>query len=106
MIKRISFVTVFLLALLALDFRSGSQYAAQPQSQGPEHVPDEIIVKFREGVDESQKDLARFRVFGTRKKAFKVIHRLKVVKLFRRISVEDTIDLLHQDTEVQYTAPN
>src|SRR5215510_2115150 len=106
MIKRITFLTVFVLALLGLDLRSGSQYAAQPQAQGPEYVPDEIIVKFREGVDESQKDLARFRVFGTRKKAFKVIRGLEVVKLFPRVSVEDAIDLLRQDPDVLYAEPN
>src|SRR5215475_4278820 len=106
MTKRISFVTVFLLTLLALDLRPGSQYAAQPQPQRPEYVPDEIIVKFREGVDESQKDLARFRVFGTRKKAFKVIRGLEVVKLFPRVSVEDAIDLLRQDPDVLYAEPN
>ena len=71
MIKRISFVTVFLLAFLALDIWPGSQYAAQPQPQVPEYVSDEIMVKFREGVDEYLKDLARFRVSGTRKKVFK-----------------------------------
>ena len=60
MIKRISFVSVFLLALLALDIRPGSQYAAQPQTQVPEYVSDEIIVKFREGVDEYKKDFITF----------------------------------------------
>jgi subtilisin family serine protease len=106
MIKRISFVAVFLLALLALDVRPGSQYAAQSQPQVPEYVSDEIIVKFREGVDEYQKDLARFRVSGTRKKIFKVIHGLEVVKLSRGVSVKEAIDLLRQDPEVLYAEPN
>ena len=81
MIKRITFVMVFLIALLALDIRPNSQHAAQPQPKVPEYVSDEIIVKFREGVDEYKKDLARFRVSGTRKKAFKVIRGLEVIKL-------------------------
>ena len=55
MIKRISFVMVSIFVLLALDVRPGSQYAAQPQSQAPEYVSDEIIVKFREGVGRIQK---------------------------------------------------
>src|SRR5262249_6951647 len=105
MIKRITFVTVFVLALLGLDLRPGSQYAAQPQAQGPEYVPDEIIVKFREGIAEYKKDLARFRVAGTRKKIFKVIRGLEVVKLSRGVSVEEAMDLLRQDPHVLYAEP-
>src|SRR5499425_958976 len=106
MIKRISFLTVFLLGFLALDIRPGSQYAAQPQAQVPEYVSDEIIVRFREGVDEYQKDLARFRVSGARKKVFKVIRGLEVIKLSRGVSVEEAVDLLRQDPDVLYTEPN
>jgi subtilisin family serine protease len=106
MIKRISFVMVSIFVLLALDVRSGSQYAAQPQSQVPEYVSDEIIVKFREGVDEYKKDLARFRVSGTRKRVFKVIRGLEVVKLSRGVSVEEAIDLLRQNPDVLYAEPN
>jgi subtilisin family serine protease len=106
MIKRISFVTVFLLAFLALDIRPGSQYAAQPQAQVPEYVSDELIVKFREGVDEYKKDLARFRVSGTRKKLFKVIRGLEVIKLSRGVSVEEAIDAYRQDPDILYAEPN
>jgi hypothetical protein len=106
MIKRISLVTVFLLAFLALDIRPGSQYAAQPQAHAPEDVSDEIIVKFREGVDEYKKDLARFRVSGTRKKVFKVIRGLEVIKLSRGLSVEEAIDVYRQDPDVLYAEPN
>jgi subtilisin family serine protease len=106
MITRITFVAVFLLGLLALDIRPGSQYAAQSQPQVPEYVSDEIIVKFREGVDEYQKDLARFRVSGSRKKVFKVIRGLEVIKLSPGVSVEEAIDLLRQDPDVLYAEPN
>src|SRR4030095_618253 len=103
---RISFVTVFLLALLGMDTRPGSQYAAQPQAQAPEYVSDEIVVKFREGVDEYKKDLARFRVSGTCKKVFKIIRGLEVIKLSRGVSVEEAIDLYRQDPNVLYAGPN
>src|SRR5215831_12590672 len=106
MIKRISFLTVFLLGFLALDIRPGSQYAAQPQAQVPEYVSDEIIVRFREGVDEYKKDLARFRVSGTRKKVFKVIRGLEVIKLSRGVSVEEAINSYRQDPDVLYAEPN
>src|SRR5262245_62139083 len=106
MIKRISFVMVSIFILLTLDVRPGSQYAAQPQSQPPDYMPDEIIVKFREGTEEYRKDLARFRVSGTRKKVFKVIRGLEVVKLSRGVSVEEAIRLYRQDPDVQYAEPN
>jgi thermitase len=106
MIKWITFVTVCLLAILALDIRPGSQYAAQPQPQVPEFVPDEVIVRFREGVDEYQKDLARFRVSGSRKRVFKLIRGLEVMKLSHGVSVEEAIDLYRQDPNVLYAEPN
>src|SRR5499425_3746783 len=106
MIKRIGFVIVSMFALLTLDVRPGSHYAAQPQSQVPEYVSDEIIVKFREGVDEYKKDLARFRVSGTRKKVFKVIRGLEVIKLSRGVSVEEAIGVYRQDPDVLYAEPN
>jgi len=106
MIKRFGVTTFILVALLALDVRSGSQYAAEPQAQIPEHVPDEVIVRFRDGVDESRKDLARFRVLGNRKKVFQALRGLEVVKLPRNVSVQDAIDLYKQDPDVLYVEPN
>ena len=65
MIKRLGLAMFVLFVLLVLDIRSNSQYAAEPSAQVPEHVSDEVIVRFRDGVDESHKDLARFRVWVT-----------------------------------------
>ncbi len=97
---------LFLVGLFAMDMRSGSHHAAQPGSQGANFVPDEIIVKFRDGVDEFAKDLSRFRVAGTRKKIFKFIPGLEVVKLRRGVSVEEAIDLFEQIPDVLYAEPN
>jgi Subtilase family/Fervidolysin N-terminal prodomain/Cep192 domain 4 len=106
MIKRLSFTTLFLVALFAMDMRLGSQHAAQPGSQRPEFVADEIIVKFRDGTDDFTKDLARFRVAGVRKKIFKIIPGLEVVKLRRGVSVEEAISLFEQIPDVLYAEPN
>src|SRR5215831_2322878 len=106
MIKRISFLLASVFVLLTLDVRPGSQYAAQPQSRAPEYVSDEIIVKFREGVDEYKKDIVRFKVSGTRKKVFKIIRGLEVIKLSRGVSVEEAIEIYHQDPDVLYAEPN
>jgi len=106
MIKRLSFTMLFLVALFAMDLRSGSQHAAQPSSQRLDFVPDEIIVKFQDGVDEFTKDLARFRVSGTRKKIFKIIPGLEVVKLQHGVSVEEAINLFEQIPDVLYAEPN
>ena len=106
--KPFSVVTATLLTLLALDMGSNSRYAAEPppQTQMAEHVSDEIIVKFREGVDESRKDLARFRVFGNRKKAFRIVRGLEVIKLPPNVSVQEAIDIYQQDPDVLYAEPN
>src|SRR6266496_5403599 len=97
---------LFLVGLFGMDMRSGSHHAAQPSSLGANFVPDEIIVKFRDGVDEFTKDLARFRVSGTRKKIFKIIPGLEVVKLQQGVSVEEAIDLFEQIPDVLYAEPN
>jgi thermitase len=106
MIKRLSFTILFLFALFAMDMGSGSHHAAQPGSQRPQFVADEIIVRFRDGVDEFTKDLARFRVSGTRKKIFKIIPGLEVVKLQHGMSVEEAITLFEQIPDVLYAEPN
>jgi len=106
MTKRIGLTLLFLLGLVILDTRSGSQYAAQSQNPSPEFVSDEIIVRFRDGVDESRKDLARFRVSGSRKKIFKTVRGLEVIKLPRNVSVQEAIDLYEQDPDVLYAEPN
>ena len=106
--KRFSIITIILLVLLVLDIRFNSQYAAEPtpQAQMSEHVADEVIVKYREGVDESIKDLGRFRVAGNRKKSFRSVRGLEVVKLPKNVSVQEAIALYEQDPNVLYAEPN
>jgi subtilisin family serine protease len=106
MIKRFSVATFVLFALLALDIRSTSQYAAEPQAQAFGHVSDEVIVRFQPGVDESRKELARFRVFGSRKRVFKSVDGLEVIKLPANVTVDEAIDAYEQDPNVLYAEPN
>ena len=106
MTKRISFTLLALLAFLLFDVRSASHHAAQPQVQAPEFVADEVIVKFHQSADEFTKDMARFRVSGVRKKLFRYIPGLEVVKLRRGVSVEEAIALYEQDPNVAYAEPN
>ncbi len=101
MIKRSNFWLSFvLLALLALDIRLDAPFAAEPRGQGPRHVADEIIVRFRSGTDDAQKDQARFRVAGRRKKLFEKLHGLEVVKLPPNVSVEDALEQYRQNPQV------
>jgi len=106
--KPFGVMTATLLTLLTLDIGSNSRYAAEPppQAQMSEHVADEVIVKYREGVDESSKDLARFRVSGKRKKLFRSVRGLEVTKLPGNVSVQEAIDLYQQDPNVLYAEPN
>ena len=95
-----------LALFLAFLFASFSPVMAAQPTQNQRYVPDEIIVKFRSEVDESQKDLARFRVFGTRKKAFKVLQNAEVVKLGRGITVEEATQIFRNSPDVLYAEPN
>src|SRR5689334_93690 len=106
--KPFSVVTTIVLTLLALGIGSNLQHAAElpPQAQASEHVSDEVIVKYREGVDESSKDLGRFRVAGNRKKAFRSVRGLEVIKLPKNVSVQEAIALYEQDPNVLYAEPN
>ena len=103
MIKRLSLTAYMLLALVTLDAQT-TRVAAQPQR--PTHVADEIIVKYRDSADEYKKEVGRFRVAGQRKKTFKSVRGLEVIKLGRNVSVEDAIELYQQDPDVLYAEPN
>src|SRR5215475_2723637 len=103
MIKRLH-CTVFALAALLVSEFSFTLHAAL--AQAPTYVPDEVIVKYRDGIDESKKDLGRFRVSGNRKKQFKIIRGLEVIKLGRNVSVTEALDLYKQDPDVLYAEPN
>jgi subtilisin family serine protease len=105
MIKQLNVTTYLLLAFFALDLRA-AQLAAQSQAPTSSHVPDEVIVKYRDGVDEYKKELGRFRVAGKRKREFKTVRGLEVIKLGRNVSVADAIDEYKHDPDVLYAEPN
>ena len=105
MIKRLHFAMYLLLALFVLDLPT-APLAAQAQSPSPTFVTDELIVKYRDDVDEYKKEIGRFRVAGQRKKEFKIVRGLEVIKLGRNVSVADAIDLYKQDPDVLYAEPN
>ncbi len=104
MIRRLPFLLPLHLVLVLAGF--SPTMGAQPTAQNQSYVPDEILVKFRQGVDESRKDLARFRVFGSRKKAFKVLQNLEVVKLSRGVTVEEAVQISRNNPDVLYAEPN
>jgi len=105
MIKRLQVAIINLLALFALDMGT-AQVAAQSQVQAPTYRPDEVILRYRDDVDEFKKEMGRFRISGQRKKEFRTIRGLEVIKLGRNVSVTDAIDLCNQDPDVLYCEPN
>jgi len=104
--KRIG-IFLALFVTIGWGFWLSVSFAAQATTpSAPQYVADEVIVKFHEGVDELQKDLARFRVSGTRKKAFKILRNLEVVKLRPGIRAQEAVELIRQDPNVLYAEPN
>ena len=79
---------------------------AAPRPPLPPHVPDEIIVKFRDGVPELNKIAARSRVAGTRLRAFRILQGLEHLRLQGGVSVAEAIERYRKDPDVLYAEPN
>lgn len=89
----LGFLFVLSFVLLILHLFSGPSSDAQSPSQVPDHVQDEIIVKFRKGVPEPNKELASFKVLAVRMKVFKILEGLELLKLPSVLSVEEAIEI-------------
>ena len=79
---------------------------AAPRPPLPPHVPDEVIVKFRDGVPEINKIAARSRVAGTRLRAFRILQGLEHLRLQGGVSVAEAIERYRKDPDVLYAEPN
>jgi len=69
-------------------------------------VPNEVIVKFRDGVLELNKTMARSRASGTRLRAFRIIDGLEHHRLPPHVSIDEAIAKYRQDPDVLYAEPN
>jgi len=87
------------------DQGGGASNVAAPAPLPP-HVPDEVIVRFRDGVPEFSKSLARSRVSGTRLRAFRILEGLERHRLPPNVSVDEAIAKYRQDPDVLYAEPN
>ena len=83
---------------------AGSAAVAPPPL--PPHVPNEVIVKFRDRVPELSKTLALSRVSGTRLRAFRFLHGLEHHRLPANVSVNEAIEKYRKDPDVLYAEPN
>ncbi len=83
----------------------GTSGTVAPSSLAP-HVPNEVIVKFRAGVPEIRKTLARSRASGARLRAFRILEGLEHHRMPPQISVEAAIAAYRQDPDVLYAEPN
>src|SRR5262245_35703061 len=97
---------LFAAQIIDVLYAAQPETPAQPQTPPGKHKADEIIVKYRDGVDEYKKEIGRFRVGGQRKKEFKIVPGLEVIKLGRNVSVEEAIEAYKQDPDVLYAEPN
>jgi subtilisin family serine protease len=94
-----------LVILLLAAYGGAGAYGAE-SAPLPPHVPDEVIVRFRDGVPELNKSSARSRVSGTRLRAFRILNGLEHHRLPRNVSVDEAIARYRQDPDVLYAEPN
>ncbi len=105
MSKRKSFrisLSLFVLISISLSFMEGQNVYAEKSSR---HVSNEILVRFKEGVDESSKEFIRENLGATLIKTIKSI-RVEHWKLSEDVSVEQALDFLKTLPDVEYAEPN
>src|SRR5438093_2722513 len=98
------FVFPFVLFFLALSLTFGLA-AQSPARQNP-YIQDEVILRFRAGIDEYNKVLTHYRVGGTRARVFNSVEGLEVIKLPPGLSVQKAIDYYQRLPHVLYAEPN
>lgn len=108
-------VTLSLISALALGTLPGSASAAswRPEVQGgkavraADHVPGEVIVRYRDGVGSSAQAASANRAGGQSADGLGRAYRgLARVKLRPGVSVDTAIDTLKEDPAVLYAEPN
>ena len=104
--QKFSWLPAFVLAVLFSLSIQGPGFTAQAPIDIPAHVPGELIVRFRAGVPEASRFLARSTVSGTRARAFGIVNGLELVKLPANVSVQSALDQLRHHPEVLYAEPN
>jgi subtilisin family serine protease len=72
----------------------------------PEHVADEIIVKFRDGISTNSQAAAHFRSGAAVKREFKELRGLQLVRIPHDIPMEQELKIYLQDLQVEYAEPN
>ena len=103
---------VVLLLLAACGIASGAvpdggvASGAVPPPPLPTHVRNEVIVRFRDGVPEFNKTMARSRVSGTRIRVFRIVDGLEHHRLPPNVSVDAALAMYRQNPEVLYAEPN
>jgi subtilisin family serine protease len=98
----VAFVVLEVLFLLPEPSFS-AETAASPKRV---FVEDQILVKFRDGVDIQAKTHAHARVGAKRIKEFKIVPGLELLKLPPGMSVEEAIRLYRENPDVLYAEPN
>lgn len=106
--KRIA--VVLALALVLGVFVGGRGATAQAAGHGPAYAPDEVLIQFREGVTDGQRQAARGRVNATPRKALRAPAPgeggLEVAVLPAGSSVQAAIATLESDPNVAFAEPN
>lgn len=100
-IQRTSFLCLVILMGLFFSLLSLSVRA----DEGFDYVPNEVLVKFKTGVDESQKESIRASLGAVKLKEIKSI-RVEHWKLPEGLTVENAVELLSNTPCVEHAEPN
>ena len=97
-----SSLALFVFICVTLNFLGEQNVDAQKLGQ---HVSNEVLVRFKEGIDESTKESIRENLGATLVKTIKSI-RVEHWKLPEDVTVEDALVFLNNTQEVEYSEPN
>ncbi len=94
------------LVYVLLHAMLGTGETAQAPLRPNDHVADEVLVRFKTGIAETARNSARLTVAGTRRKTFRTLEGLELIKLPSNLTARVAIEILQRHPDILYAEPN
>jgi subtilisin family serine protease len=101
--NKISLIILCVVSGILILFQTSIGYCSGPKEQ--KYVPNEVLVRFHDGVDESQKDAVRESLNAVLVKVIKSI-RVEYWKLPKNVSTEEALEILKSNPSIEHAEPN